>query len=344
VRICIPLADGPGGGAYSFFRNLRAYCARAGIAVTGDVDAGADLVFANAWTIPASTIARAKRHPATRVLHRIDGSAVDYGRDELSDVRQALVNLLADATVFQSAYGRQATRGRGVIGQDGPVIHNPVDVERFRPEGERAPLPGRVRLAHVTYSTNPRKGADAVYGLARTHPGVTFVLAGRYEAVPGLANVVDLGYTDWTRLPAVLRACDALLFLSENETCPNVVIEALASGLPVLYRRSGGTPELVADCGVAVDDGFDVALEAVLDRRADLARAARRRALECFAFEAVFPRYLDAGAAATRRPLPGVRARVAALRRLRPRMATVGRWMAADVARPLIAGSRALLG
>ena len=268
MKVCIPLAEGRGGGAYSFYRNLRAYLRGAGIACTDDVTAGADLVFANAWTIPRATIARAKRaSPGARVLHRIDGSAVDYGRDWASDLCQALVNLLADVTVFQSAYGREATRRRRVIVGDGPVIHNPVDLERFRPEGDTVALPGRVRVAHVAFSANPRKGTARVAALARRRPDVTFVMVGPDPEGPHADNVVRLGYVEWERLPAVLRSCHVFLTLSEHEACPNVVLEALASGLPVLYRESGGTPELVGPCGVAVDEAsFDGGLEAV-DRK-----------------------------------------------------------------------------
>ena len=42
----------------------------------------------------------------------------------------------------------------------------------------------------------------------------------------------------------VLRLGDFLLFPSKKDACSNVVVEALASGLPVLYHNSGGTPEL----------------------------------------------------------------------------------------------------
>jgi glycosyltransferase involved in cell wall biosynthesis len=335
VRVCIPVAAA-GGGSASFFRNFRAYLGRAGIACTDDVGGGADVVVVNAWSVPLATVARAKRaSSAVRILHRIDGSAVDYGRDFVADVRQALVNALADATIFQSAYGRDATRRRRVILQDGPVIHNPVDVERFRPDGERVPLAGAVRVAHVTSSTNPRKGAAEVYALARRRPDVAFLLVGRYGSPPALPNVRVEGYTDWEQMPALLRSCHVLLILAENEACPNVVLEALASGLPVLYKRSGGTPELVGDCGFAVDAAsFDRALEQAMDRRDELARAARRRAVERFAFDVVFPRYLAVADAATRRLRPGPVTYLGTLWRVRPGARALGRWLRVRWRRP----------
>jgi glycosyltransferase involved in cell wall biosynthesis len=328
---------------YSFFRNFRKYLDGAAVSVTDDVEGDYDVLVANSWVVPEAVVARAKRRrPRLKVLHRIDGSAADYGRDGGADVRQALVDLLADATVFQSAYGREVTRRRRIIACDGPVVHNAVDVDRFHPEGARLPLPGTVRLGHVAYSTNARKGAAAVFDLARRRADITFVMVGRYEAPPALPNVVMLGLADWERLPVILRSCTALLTLSENEACPNVVLEGLASGLPVLYKASGGTPELVGECGAAVDaDTFDAGLAVVLARHGELAHAARQRAQERFAFSAVFPRYLDTVTQAARRPLPGPADYVRALGRLRASPSTVARWLASRARRAATPAARA---
>jgi glycosyltransferase involved in cell wall biosynthesis len=341
MKLCVPVTDAPQGGMYSFFRNFRKYLAATSVAVTDDVEGEYDVLIANSWVVPDALVARAKRRrPELKVLHRIDGSAADYGRDPASDVRQALVDLLADATVFQSAYGREVTRRRGIIACDGPVVHNAVDLDRFRPDGARLPLPGTVRLVHVAYSTNARKGAAAVFELARRRADVTFVMVGRYDAAPALPNVIMLGLADWERLPVILRSCTALITLSENEACPNVVLEGLASGLPVLYKSSGGTPELVGECGAAVDgDTFDAALATVVARHAALAVAARARAEERFGFSAVFPRYLDAVTRAGRRPLPGAADYVRALGRLRASPSTVARWLASRARRSALSAA-----
>jgi glycosyltransferase involved in cell wall biosynthesis len=301
---------------HSFFRNFRRWLDGRGVPHTDAIEEPWDVLVVNSWVTPYRRVLRAKRdHPRGHVLHRIDGSAQDYGRDAASDVRQGLVNTLADVSVFQSVYGREATRVRyRVIGQDGPVIHNPVDVDRFTPDGPREDLPGPTRVIHVTWSTNPMKGGGHLGSLARRHPEVTFVLVGHYADLPELPNVVRIGHADWDRLPRLLRSCECLLILAENEACPNVVLEAMASGLPVLFRDSGGTPELVGDCGVAVrPETFGEGLARLLARRSALSAAARRRAAEHFAFDVLFPRYLAAAAGAVRRPVPGPLGRLGGL-------------------------------
>ena len=41
-----------------------------------------------------------------------------------------------------------------------------------------------------------------------------------------------------------------LFFPSENDPCPNTVVEALLAGVPVCFNPLGGTVELVNECGV----------------------------------------------------------------------------------------------
>lgn len=295
---CIPIEPPPvGGGGFRFLRNFEAYLDRKGIRRSRRASHGADVLFVNAWHVPIRTVLIAgAANPRVTVVHRVDGAAADYGRDPAVDRAQSRINRLADLTIFQSNYCRFSTRVKyPVIGQDGPVIHNPVDVAAFTPEGQRAELPSSPgpRVCAVTWSMNPRKGAASLYRLARNLPQVQFVLCGRYDDAPDLPNIVRTGVLDTARLASFLRAGDVLATFSENEACPNVVLEALAAGLPVLYKDSGATRELVGECGEAVEEAsFRDALARVMPHRSELSRCARERALQLFAPDRVFDLYL----------------------------------------------------
>jgi glycosyltransferase involved in cell wall biosynthesis len=54
-----------------------------------------------------------------------------------------------------------------------------------------------------------------------------------------------LGQRDDTE--AVYRALDLFVLPSENEGISNTILEAMASGLPVIAGRIGGNPELIED-------------------------------------------------------------------------------------------------
>src|SRR5262249_29631056 len=76
-------------------------------------------------------------------------------------------------------------------------------------------------------------------------------------------------------IPIWMSAADVFVLPSRREGCPNVVLEALASGRPVVASNVGGIPELVHDAapsenGVLVEAGnpgqLARALASALDR------------------------------------------------------------------------------
>lgn len=101
------------------------------------------------------------------------------------------------------------------------------------------------------------------------------------------ARVEWLGWRD--DLPRVLAAADAVVSSSRAEGLPNVVLEALASSVPVVATRAGGTAELVEDgrSGFLVPVGDTLALRAAMarlmavsaDHRARMGEAGRRHVL-----------------------------------------------------------------
>lgn len=308
-RLCVPIELKPQGGMYTFVGNLTRYLSAHHIEWTADIGAAYDVLFVNSFIVPYEKVLKAKRaHPAIRVVQRVDGATRDYGRTDDADENQARVNMLADRTIFQSRYSKySATEKYKVIAQDGVIIYNPVDTEQFTPDGPRLPLPpGRARVASAAFSTNPMKGTWRIDELAAANPDVDFVLPGRFEGIQARANVHLVGHVSHAEMSVALRSCDVFLNLSENDPCPNVVTEALASGLPVLYIDSGGVAELVGDCGAAFElADFRPALDRLLADRLTLGLRARRRAEQTFAMDVIIPQYLAAMDSAVRQPVPG---------------------------------------
>lgn len=308
-KICLALPKAPAGGSYTFMRYFREYLSAQGIAWTHDLHEDYDVLFVNSWTIPYAVVLKAKRErPALRVVHRVDGAAQDYGRRDGVDWLQRDVNHLADLTIFQSQYSYQATHKRyKLIKVAGPIIHNPVDCDLFSPQGERFDWqPQKIRLISVGWSPNPLKGNWRIPILAAQNPDIEFVVVGQSAQMDRLPNIRRLEYMDHGSLPKALRSADIYLSLIRNDACPNVILEALASGLPILYVPSGGVPELVREAGLPfeTDQEFGIALSQLLANRARYAAAARQTALEHHHPELIFARYLEAINACQRRPLP----------------------------------------
>ncbi len=176
------------------------------------------------------------------------------------------------------------------------ILHPGVDLDRFAP----APLPDGPPRALVLGALVPWKRADVALEVAARIPALQVELAGAplgdgafaktletRAARPDLAGrVTFLGALDDPR-PALARA-HCLLHCADAEPWGLALVEALASGRPVVAADNGGPREIVADGAGRLFPPGDVAaateaLQAVLGRP-DLA-AARRRA-ERFPVEA----------------------------------------------------------
>jgi len=227
-----------------------------------------------------------------RMVHRVDGPIGVYrGFDDGTDRRIVEINALADATILQSEYSLQKHRELGLDLRNPTVIHNAVDPAIFHPPGEREPLAGRrLRVIATSWSDNPRKGADVLAWLDQNldfdHCEVSF--AGqmqqafeRVRVVPPLAS---------QPLAQLLRAQDLFLAASRDDPCSNALLEGLACGLPAVYLRSGGHPELVGEGGIGFDSPEELP-EAFSRLRHEL--DARRAAIRVTPLAEVAESYLD---------------------------------------------------
>lgn len=78
----------------------------------------------------------------------------------------------------------------------------------------------------------------------------------------GVPNIVFFDQeTNEETLELVYKSTDMFFHLSYIDHCPNVVVEALAHGIPILCTNSGGTHELLNSCpnsGVVIDEDWTV--------------------------------------------------------------------------------------
>jgi glycosyltransferase involved in cell wall biosynthesis len=192
------------------------------------------------------------------------------------------------------------------------VIANGVDLEEFKPaqrsRGDLG-LPAGVLLLFVGDIKTPRKNLDTLLRALVHTPGATLIVVGdpagspypRLAAELGLsARVQFLGYRK--DVAELMKAVDVFVFPSRYEACSLVLLEAAASGLPVVAAKTAGGVELLTpESSVLVDDPDDaLELAAVLNglvtRPATLARmgAAARTAAEANSWLAMAARYLRA--------------------------------------------------
>ena len=205
---------------------------------------------------------RKRRGPV--LVHRVDGvPELVRGHRSSADEVQPSVNRLTDHTVFQSEFCRTTfIEHCGFTPKSSSIISNAVDPTLFYPTRLNDTSRDTLRLAAVSWSDNIRKGFPTLAELSRL-PGVELTFVGRWCSSVDPANVKLAGVHDSKGVGDILRSCHAMVHAAWGEPCSNAIVEAMACGLPILYRDSGGNRELAQDCGIALSDDVRKDVEAL---------------------------------------------------------------------------------
>jgi glycosyltransferase involved in cell wall biosynthesis len=192
------------------------------------------------------------------------------------------------------------------------VIENGIDLRRFQPfppDRGRFGLPADVPLAVFAGDlVSARKNLDAIFDLLEDVPELHVAVAGFLEGSPYPAIARDRNIADRVHflgfcadMPQLLASSDFFVFLSHYEPFGMVVLESMASGIPVVTSKNVGA-------SAVVPDGAGIVLPARPSRslvaktvRGLLRDPARRRAMGACgtrtaalcSFEAMADRYVD---------------------------------------------------
>jgi glycosyltransferase involved in cell wall biosynthesis len=281
----------PYGGSNQFLGALRDELRSRGLHVSdGAVGRKTRACLLHSYLVDAEDV-RARLHDELRIVHRVDGPVAMYrGADDGSDEKIVAINHeFAQATIFQSRWSLNAHQEAGIELHEPVVIPNAVDPRVFFGPPP-SPLGDRIRLIATSWSDNPNKGGETLQWLARTLDPRRYSLAfvGRVQTDLAPARVVQP--LDSKGVASLLREHDVYLAPSRNDPCSNALLEALACGLPVLYLRSGGHPELVGDAGLGYEDREDI--PGLLDRLVD-EYDERRARISTSSLADVADRYLE---------------------------------------------------
>ncbi len=182
---------------------------------------------------------------------------------------------VVDAVIVNSAAAASELAGRfGVPESKVENIGVGTDLERIesaRPNEElRRDLGlGDSKVVGIVAKLSPVKGhrhfLKAAALMSKAYEDVNFLIVGDGPERTRLERTADeLGLSEKVHfigvrddVPAVLKLMDVLVLSSLSEGSPNVVLEGMAAGVPVVAVRVGGVPEVVEDgvSGLLVDPG-----------------------------------------------------------------------------------------
>lgn len=237
------------------------------------------------YAAPAIGVARIRGVPA--VVNYRGGEAEAFLARSGALVRGTM--RYASAVTVPSGFLQEVFRRYGIRSE---IVPNIIDVERFRPG------------IHADFAAEPRlivaRNLELIYDIPtalrafrlvrQAVPGARLTVAGsgpEEHVLASLANELGIagavhfcGRMDRDEMAALYRSAAIVLNPSRVDNMPNSVLEAMASGVPVVSTRVGGVPFILRDgeTGLMVPAGDAQAMaSAVLRILTDATLAKRLR-------------------------------------------------------------------
>lgn len=218
------------------------------------------------------------------------GTEVPHSRNPALRKRLRQVFQRAEHAIAVSSSLHALAIGLGLPPDKGTTIGNGVDINRFYPIPRsearlRLGLPAEAQIIISIGALVERKGfhrvIESIPALLAKHRELHYLIVGGPSPEGDMSalfhqQVLNLGLSDRVHflgamspdeLKWPLSAADAFVLASRNEGWANVILEAMACGLPVVATDVGGNREVVArdDLGTIVPFDDQVALTAALD-------------------------------------------------------------------------------
>jgi len=216
------------------------------------------------------------------------------------------------ASLLACSEGLKARALRFFPSVDINVIPNGVDLDKFSPAGGRTLKNKTLNLLTVgrlSVTKRVEMLIDAVEILYKAGFKVHFRIVGGGKMTENfrnivfeknLADIVEItGRIDAEKMPDIYRQSDIFISASAQEGMSNAMLEAMASGLPIVTTRCEGVEELITDNGIVVEqadaDAIAQATRTLAQDGAmyDSMRAAARKQAEKFGWQSVADQYIE---------------------------------------------------
>jgi glycosyltransferase involved in cell wall biosynthesis len=258
------------------------------------------------YAAPAIWIGRLRGTPV--VINYRGGEADTFFARSLAWVRPSMAR--ASAVIVPSGFLEAVFGKYGFATQ---VVPNIINLERFSvaPPGASAARPPTLLVARNLEPIYDNASALRAFAIVRaSHPTARLVVAGsgplraeleQLAATLGVLDAVQFtGRVDNSAMGALYQAADLMINPSLVDNMPNSVLEALASGVPVVSTNVGGVPYMVDDGKTALlvppaaPEAMAAAIKRILDEPllAASLREAGLRYVQQYAWSGVRPRLI----------------------------------------------------
>lgn len=190
-------------------------------------------------------------------VHRADGCYFDKGLSGITGMNKRIAKAIskADGVVWQSKYSKNMCRGiLKVKPKNSTIIYNGMDQSVY--DNLEIDKMGFEKLFVACAKWRPLKRPKSILRgfLKADIPNSGLVMIGDF---PKTYRVKDdrikyVGQLEPRETYKFYKSSDAIIHISRLDACPNVVIEGLSAGKPIVCNNVGGTPELVGNDGVVL--------------------------------------------------------------------------------------------
>ena len=212
--------------------------------------------------------AEAIKHEGLRKLNTNEKFMLEFNSLLRSSEKKLMKR--SDALIAVSMYTKkELTEFYDIDEEKIHIIYNGVDVQKFKPNKDRAGLRRELGLEEkqkiilFVGRLYQRKGLDTLFQsiskVVQNFKDAKFVISGEgfrqnKEKLLKLAeklkienSVLFVGYFPDEKLPDLYAASDIFVLPALYENFPFAILEAQATGLPVISTKVGGIPELVTN-------------------------------------------------------------------------------------------------
>lgn len=211
------------------------------------VQSGGDIFFSNIW---ADNKPKKCKH-----VHRAASVYYDINQKKRHGMNKKIAKVVmsADHVVFQTKFAMQLHHKiLKAKPKHSSIIYNGFDVGKYRSiDPIEINNKGPIFLACSNWSNKYKRLELIVKSFkSASIPDSKLIIIGQNANVALSDNITCIGHANTESIVSYIKRCNAFVHLCYAESCPNVVVEALSLGNPVICNNIGGSPEIVGDDGI----------------------------------------------------------------------------------------------
>lgn len=255
----------------------------------------------------------------SKIVHRLDGK--NWQQSILNDgflvtCKSRAVNwlissikfFLADAVIYQSKFVASIWDKKNKLKTNHHIIYNSVNIKEFKPVNKNLSNNSSFSIVCVEGCVNGLPAINILRSI-KSYPieiygNVSKQIKKSFEKAPQ-DNIFFNGPVSRSIIKEKLAGLKIFLNLETNPPCPNSVIEALSSGVPIIGFDNGSLNELVGDAGIILPYGagnpwrlespdleeIENAINKIKNNYTFFSKQARKRAKKIFSHDTMYLKY-----------------------------------------------------